>query len=91
MNAGCWRGAVALTGCLVLTGCPAMVDDEPERTTPTVSTAQALPGLPTGASTGLPAYAGPPSDAPGSLGPLLSLRPREDPGRGRCQVDGGAQ
>jgi hypothetical protein len=74
-----WVAAVALGGCLVLTGCPAPVDPSPEdRSTAPPSTTDALPGLPTGASTGLPAYEGPPGDAPPSDGPLLSLRAAVD-------------
>jgi hypothetical protein len=74
-----WPAAVALVGCLVLTGCPAPTDPAPEnRSTAPPSTADALPGLPTGASTGLPAYAGPPAGAPPSAGPLLTLRAAVD-------------
>jgi hypothetical protein len=40
--------------------------------------AQALPGRPTNASTDLPAYAGPPADAPLSAGPLTRLRAAVD-------------
>lgn len=74
--AGRWRVAAALTACLLLTGCPSPVEREPEPTT--APTAQALPALPTGASTGLPAYAGPPADGPPSLGPLVVLRAAVD-------------
>ncbi|WP_344687447.1 hypothetical protein [Blastococcus jejuensis] len=80
--AGRWRVATAvaacwmLAACWLLTGCPSPADGEPEPTT--APTAQALPALPTGASTGLPAYNGPPPDAPPSLGPLLALRAAVD-------------
>ena len=72
---GRWRlGPAALAaGCLLaLSGCPAA-----ESTTPSPPRAvgdQALPGRPTNASTDLPAYAGPPADAPPSTGPLTRLR-----------------
>jgi hypothetical protein len=75
-----WRAAAALGGCVVaLTACPAAPERVPEEpTTAPPSTAQALPGLPTGASTGLPAYEGPPGDAPSTAGPLLGLRAAVD-------------
>ena len=63
-----------LGACLLLAGCPATDDPSPaERTPSPQSSADALPALPTGASTGLPAYDGPPADAPPSVGPLLSV------------------
>lgn len=74
-----WLAAVVLSGCLALTGCPAPTDPSPEdSTTAPQSTADALPALPTGASTGLPAYDGPPDDAPPSAGPSLTLRAAVD-------------
>jgi hypothetical protein len=74
-----WLAALALGGCLVLTGCPGATDPSPEDlSTAPQSTADALPALPTGASTGLPAYAGPPDDAPPSDGPSLTLRAAVD-------------
>ncbi len=66
---------MAVAACLVLAGCPFPADPPPEeRTTAPPFPADALPGLPTGASTGLPAYDGPPADAPPSVGPLVALR-----------------
>jgi hypothetical protein len=50
----------------------------PEPTTSPPSSHSALPGRPTDASTGLPAYAGPPADAPPSTGPLTTLRAAVD-------------
>lgn len=74
-----WRAALALGGCLVLTGCPGATDPAPEdRSTAPLTTADALPALPTGASTGLPGYDGPPGDAPPSAGPSLTLRAAVD-------------
>ena len=74
-----WLAALALGGCLVLTGCPGATDPAPEdRSTAPLSTAEAGPALPTGASTGLPAYDGPPDDAPPSAGPPLTLRAAVD-------------
>jgi hypothetical protein len=74
-----WLAALALGSCLVLTGCPSPTDPSPEESsTAPQSTADALPGLPTGASTGLPGYEGPPEDAPPSAGPLLTLRAAVD-------------
>ena len=74
-----WLATVVLGGCLVLTGCPAPTDPSPEETsTAPQSTADAGPALPTGASTGLPAYDGPPDDAPPSAGPSLTLRAAVD-------------
>lgn len=63
------RAGVAVTACLLLlTGCPAADGENPPPTTE-----QALPGLPTRASIDLPAYAGPPPDAPPSAGPLTRV------------------
>jgi hypothetical protein len=68
--------AVALAGGLLtsLSGCPAPGDGDPAPS----SSGQPLPGRPTNASTDLPAYAGPPADAPPSAGPLTRLRAAVD-------------
>jgi len=66
------RAAGALVGCALLTGCPAPVERAPEPSA-TSQPADALPGRPTGASIELPAYDGPPPDAPPSRGPLATV------------------
>ena len=65
-----------MAGCLLasLSGCPASDDRDPALPT----AGQALPGRPTNASTDLPAYTGPPADAPSSAGPLTVLRAAVD-------------
>jgi len=68
----------ALAGCLLTAGCPASDDHGPEPTPSPISSEQALPARPTDASTGLPAYAGPPADAPPTAGPLITLRAAVD-------------
>lgn len=66
----------ALAGTLLTTaGCPAGRDRSADPTPPPSTAApSALPGRPTDASTGLPAYAGPPADAPASAGPVSAVR-----------------
>ena len=67
---GRWRlgpAAIAAGLLLTLTGCPAGEVRDPEPTA-APSDDQSLPGRPTNASTDLPAYAGPPADAPPSVG-----------------------
>jgi hypothetical protein len=65
-----------LAGALLAsaTGCPPRSHPMPEPSTAPPSSHAALPGRPTTASTGLPAYTGPPADAPPSTGPLTTLR-----------------
>ncbi|WP_448627790.1 hypothetical protein [Geodermatophilus sp. URMC 64] len=70
--------AAALAGCLLASGCTAERTRTPEPTPSPPSSQEALPGRPTDASTGLPAYAGPPADAPPSAGPLTRLRAAVD-------------
>jgi hypothetical protein len=62
--------AAALAGCVLLavSGCPADGEPAPEPTA-----APPRPALPTTASTDLPAYGGPPADAPASAGPLTRV------------------
>ena len=77
---GRWRlgpAAIAAGLLMTLTGCPAGEIPDPEPTA-APSADQALPGRPTNASTDLPAYAGPPADAPPSIGPLTRLRATVD-------------
>ncbi|UOY01924.1 hypothetical protein [Blastococcus sp. PRF04-17] len=64
--------ALALTAGL-LAGCTSGSDGEPEPTASS-SPGSPLPARPTDASTDLEPYRGPPDDAPGSLGPLTTLR-----------------
>ncbi len=77
-----WRAAAALGACaLLLTACPLAPDAAPEAVPTSAAPPSAGgvgPALPTGASTGLPAYAGPPDDASASAGPLLGLRAAVD-------------
>ena len=65
--------AVALAACVLatVTGCPAAAE-RPDTSDPT-SSGEVLPARPTGASTDLPAYAGPPAGAPPSRGPLTTV------------------
>ena len=67
-------GAASIAGFLLLTltGCPSGEVPDPEPTAAT-SGGQGLPGRPTDASTDLPAYSGPPADAPPSAGPLTRV------------------
>jgi hypothetical protein len=77
---GRWRlgpAAIAVGLLLTLTGCPAGEIADPEPTA-APSGGQPLPGRPTNASTDLPAYVGPPADAPPSAGPLTRLRATVD-------------
>jgi len=69
------RVAVVLTGLLVLlTGCPS---SPPSADAPPISSStEQLPGPP--AAPPPPVYAGPPTDAPASAGPLTSLRAAVD-------------
>jgi hypothetical protein len=67
---------VALAACVLtgVTGCPAGEDRSAERTPAPPSAVEVLPGRPTTASTGLPAYDGPPAGGPPSAGPLTTVR-----------------
>jgi hypothetical protein len=79
MSARAWRVVAALAACLVLTGCPSLVDPPDDRASDSPARpGRELPALPTGASTGLPAYGGPPSGAPASAGPLETLEAAVD-------------
>jgi hypothetical protein len=72
--------AATLAGCVLLTlsGCPADGEPAPGPTLPSGSAAPPRPALPTNASTDLPAYGGPPGDAPASAGPLTRVRAAVD-------------
>jgi hypothetical protein len=74
------RAALLLAGALLAaaSGCPARSDPVPEPTSSPPSSHSALPARPTNASTGLPAYPGPPANAPPSTGPLTTLRATVD-------------
>jgi hypothetical protein len=69
-----------LAGALLATasGCPARSHPMPEPSSAPPSSHSALPGRPTDASTGLPAYTGPPPNAPSSSGPLTTLHAAVD-------------
>jgi hypothetical protein len=74
-----WRMAAALAACLLLTGCPSLVDKPEDRASDSPAPATlGLPSLPTGASIGLPGYDGPPAGGPASLGPLVTLQAAVD-------------
>jgi hypothetical protein len=68
--------AAILAGCVLLavSGCPA--DGEPALESS--ASAAPRPALPTNASTDLPAYGGPPGEAPASAGPLTRVRAAVD-------------
>jgi hypothetical protein len=72
--------ALGLAGALLATasGCPPGAPRVREPSPSVPSSTQALPARPTDASVGLPAYAGPPADAPASAGPLTTLRAAVD-------------
>src|SRR5690349_2620011 len=79
MSARAWRIVAALVACLLLSGCPSLVDSPDDRAPDaTAVPTRVLPALPTGASTGLPAYGGPPPGAPASVGPLVTLEAAVD-------------
>jgi hypothetical protein len=79
MGARAWRIVAGLAACLLLTGCPSLVDAPDDRASDSPAPpTRALPALPTGASTGLPAYGGPPPGGPASLGPLVTLQAAVD-------------
>lgn len=71
--------AATLAGGVLLSvsGCPAAGEPVPEPS-PSGSAAPPRPALPTNASTDLPAYGGPPGDAPASAGPLTRVRAAVD-------------
>jgi hypothetical protein len=71
---------LVLAGALLATasGCPPASRPMPEPSSSPPTSHSALPGRPTDASIGLPAYTGPPADAPPSTGPLTRLRAAVD-------------
>jgi hypothetical protein len=66
--------ALAAAAVLTLAGCPVEGEQPPEPS----ATAELRPDLPTDATTDLPAYAGPPRDAPPSAGPVARVRAAVD-------------
>ncbi|MGY1620414.1 hypothetical protein ACI797_27050 [Geodermatophilus sp. SYSU D00691] len=69
--------AAALVTAL-LAGCTVGTERTPEPTPSPLTSTQALPARPTDATTDLPGYAGPPTDAPPSAGPLTTVRAAVD-------------